>query len=669
MSESHVIALRFRPKTFGQVVGQEAITRTLGNAIKSNSLHHAYLFAGARGVGKTTTARILAKSLNCVNAPTTDPCGECPSCLDIAGSRSLYVAELDAASNTGIDNVREVIITSAAFSPPPGQYRIFIIDEVHQLSTASFNALLKTIEEPPPRVIFIMATTEIQKVPDTILSRCQVFEFRTIQLNKIAGELKRIAGEIGITISDSALSMIARAGEGSMRDAESALDQVISFADGAITDEDVSAALGLVSLEVMSSTLRAVAEQDSKELLTIVDDVVSRGLDLRNFCRDLMGYVRSLLVIKAVGADTELTQIPRSEAQALEGVASEFSEPDLIRFFSILSKTEQDIRLSSQQRFQLEIGLVKMAQVSRLYSVEEALERLTALEARLSGQNPANQSLPSSAQAKMTANIDRGSARGVAELTDRNLGAGERRVDLRPPRATSSGALQPSGPSAPPGPSPSFSRSGPSVSKAPPEPPPLFEEPPDELPDVPPVWQSGAADQAVPAGIAESIKQALLSRRKMIIVSTLDQAESILVDGDYLKVAYSQPNSIFKAKLEARDSRTIIEEVCREIAGRQLVLSVSIAGAAASAGPGRVVPPERSKARIGEGPASQAVAPRGSMASDGANDSLGRPGSIAEGPEDTSLKNDPQQPENHPAVRALVEKFQGEVIDVTKPRS
>src|SRR5256714_1367900 len=236
MPESQVIARQFRPQRFTEVVGQEAITRTLSNAISSGRLHHAYLFTGARGVGKTTTARIFAKALNCVKGVTTEPCGVCPSCTEIAASASMDVLEIDAASNTGVDNVRDVIINTISIAPARDRYKIFIIDEVHMLSTAAFNALLKTLEEPPPRVVFIMATTELQKVPDTIVSRCQVFEFRTISLRKILDQLRHVTDSLEIQISETALSSIARAGEGSMRDAESALDQVISFAGQNISD-------------------------------------------------------------------------------------------------------------------------------------------------------------------------------------------------------------------------------------------------------------------------------------------------------------------------------------------------------------------------------------------------------------------------------------------------
>src|SRR5262249_15959073 len=393
MADSQVIARKFRPQAFSQVIGQEVITRTLTNAINTGRLHHAYLFTGARGVGKTTTARILAKALNCLKGLSTEPCGECPSCIEIAGSRSIDVIEIDAASNTSVENVREVIINSITISPARDRYKIFIIDEVHMLSGSAFNALLKTLEEPPPRVVFILATTDLHKVPETILSRCQVFEFRTISLGKILDQLRLIATTEGVTVSDRALMSIARAGEGSMRDAQSAFDQVISFAGSNIQDEHVSAAPGLVDIDTLNETIEAIAVQDSARLLKIIDDVVSRGYDIRSYCRELMTHFRGLLMIKIAGFDPELTQLSESDGETLGRLAGEFSEQDLVRFFSLLTKSEQDIRVSAHPRFQLELGLLKLLHAKRLYLLEDALARIGELEARLGAtpQSASNQ--------------------------------------------------------------------------------------------------------------------------------------------------------------------------------------------------------------------------------------------------------------------------------------
>src|SRR2546423_540887 len=379
-----VIARKWRPQTFEEVTGQEPITRTLRGAIEHDRLHHAYLFSGARGVGKTTTARLLAKALNCHKSdkPTPTPCKAtdpdvCPSCREIAEGRSIDVLEIDAASNTGVDNVREAIINTVAVRPARDRFKVFIIDEVHMLSGAAFNALLKTLEEPPPRVVFIMATTESHKVPDTILSRCQQFEFRTIATQKIAERLRLIADAEKIKVDDEALREIARAGEGSMRDAQSAFDQVISFSEGQITPTDVEAALGLASAEQLARVIAAIANEQPGEALAVVDDLVMRGHDLRNFCRDLLAHLRDLLVAKVGGAEEA------QEAAQRKAAAAAFSESDLVRFFHSLTETEQKLREGAHPRYQLEVGLIKLIEMRRLAPIDQIIERLGALEEAL----------------------------------------------------------------------------------------------------------------------------------------------------------------------------------------------------------------------------------------------------------------------------------------------
>jgi len=381
-----VIARKWRPQTFDEVTGQEVITQTLRNAIEHERLHHAYLFSGARGVGKTTTARILAKALNCHKSdkPTVTPCGSndkdiCPSCQEIAEGRSMDVLEIDAASHTGIDDVRETIINSIDFNPARDRYRVFIIDEVHQLSKPAFNALLKTVEEPPPNVVFVMATTELHKVPETITSRCQEFQFRTIPLQKIFDRLKLIADAEGINIDDDALRELARSGEGSMRDAQSNFDQVISFSGEHITAADVTGALGFAGAEILAKTIEAITERQPEALLTVVDDLIVRGHDLRNYCRDLLGLIRDLLVFKIAGDTSQLFETAVFTTAQMRQMSAAFTEADLLRFFNSLAATEGSIRDAAHPRYVLEVGLVKLIEMRRVANIEELIERMNSL--------------------------------------------------------------------------------------------------------------------------------------------------------------------------------------------------------------------------------------------------------------------------------------------------
>lgn len=378
-----VIARKYRPQTFSDLTGQEHITRTLTRALDGQRLHHAYLFAGVRGTGKTTSARILAKGLNCHKGITSHPCLQCPSCLEVAAGSSLDVLEIDAASNTGVDNVRDVIINNIAMAPARDRYKIFVIDEVHMLSNNAFNALLKTLEEPPSHVIFIMATTELHKVPDTILSRCQQFEFRQIPTEKIFLRLREIANNEGIKISDGGLREIARAGAGSLRDAQSAFDQVIAFSGAEITENDVTASLGLVGTATLGQFAEAIANRNTSGTIKLVEEVFSRGYDLRNFTRELMAYLRHLLVVKSGITSSELLGVTDIEIEKLTNLASRFSEEDLVRCFHLLAETEKEVKDSPHPRFQLEIGLVKLSHATRLRTLDDLISRLEDLDSRL----------------------------------------------------------------------------------------------------------------------------------------------------------------------------------------------------------------------------------------------------------------------------------------------
>ena len=370
-----MIARKYRPQTFDEVVGQHAAAQTLRNAILQNRIAHAYLFAGARGVGKTSTARILAKALNCRQGPTVTPCNECPSCVEITAGNSIDVLEIDAASNRGIDEIRE-LRENVKYAAARDRYKVFIIDEVHMLTTEAFNALLKTLEEPPPQVTFILATTELHKVPSTILSRCQHFNFRAISYHEVLGQLKKIADEEHIQISDEALNAIARASEGSMRDAQSQLDQIIAFCGNEIQDEQVRDLLGIVPQQMLDDFTKAIVGQDGRQVLALIDQLVASGLNLQHFVREMLGHFRNLLMLKVAGEDPKLVPLAPAEMERARDLAAHFSEEDLTRFFQILVAAEGDMRWSSQPRFHLEMALTRVLHAKRLVSIEELIKQL-----------------------------------------------------------------------------------------------------------------------------------------------------------------------------------------------------------------------------------------------------------------------------------------------------
>src|SRR3954471_23150856 len=372
-----VIARKWRPQKFDDVIGQHAVTRTLRNALGSGRLPPSFVFAGPRGVGKTTTARILARALSCVSGPTADPCGTCEACVEIAEGRDMDVLEIDAATHTGIDNIREVIISGLAIRPVRNRYKVFIIDEVHQLSAQSFNALLKSVEEPPPHVVFIMATTSGEKIPDTILSRAQVFEFRPIGVTAIAAQLRKIADEEPLTIDDEALALVARAADGSMRDAQSALDQVIAFAGTTITTEDVSTVLGIVGRDLLFDIVTGVADENPVAAFMLAGRAMELGYDLRLVCRELANLARGLLLVNvdpSCAADPEVAS--ESERERLTALAARFSREDLMRGYDLLSAADREIKDTAQPRYYLEMLLLRWIHLRKLVPIEDVIAGL-----------------------------------------------------------------------------------------------------------------------------------------------------------------------------------------------------------------------------------------------------------------------------------------------------
>ena len=560
-----VIARKWRPQTFDEVTGQEPITRTLRNAIEHQRLHHAYLFSGARGVGKTTTARLLAKALNChkVQVPTATPCrtddiDACASCREISESRSIDVQEIDAASHTGIDNVRETIIGSIGFAPARDRYKIFVIDEVHMLSTSSFNALLKTIEEPPARVVFIMATTERHKVPETILSRCQQFEFRTIATAKIFDRLRLVAAAENISVPDDALREIARSGEGSMRDAQSAFDQVISFAGAAIKKEDVEMALGVAGADVLVRVVNGIANHVPAEALAVVDDVVMRGHDLRNFCRDLLAHFRDLLVSKVSGSE-ELLESAICEPAELKRQAELFSETDLVRFFHSLAETETLLKTAAHPRYQLEIGLVKLMEMRRLESLNHLLQRLSALEESLrGGKAPAgiarSQPLP-----RTSTDVSRAKPVAAFEQPRSAMASAGSGVAASSVSETSSALNSATS---------SFTGAGSQAATAA-QTAMQTDDRVAALDENKPA-ASGPSDAPAAGSEIEQIKEALGRRRKMLLVTALEGARKVSVEGNELCLEFAPDTRHLRDTLAKSDNVKILREVCREVTDRDL---------------------------------------------------------------------------------------------------
>jgi len=370
-----VIARKYRPQVFDEVVGQPLITETLKNAILQNRVAHGYIFSGARGVGKTSTARILAKSLNCVQGPTLTPCGQCPSCVEVAAGNSVDVFEIDAASNRGIDEIRELRET-VRYLPARDPYKVFIIDEVHMLTTEAFNALLKTLEEPPPRSLFILATTEPHKLPATIQSRCQHFAFRLLDYAEIYARLEAVSAAEKIQADEGALGALAQAAEGSLRDAFSLLDQVIAACGEQLEESRVRQLLGVVPVRLLREVTEAIHAADARRVLELVGQLAAEGYELAHFCGEYTRYVRNLMVAKSCGVESPLLQVPSDERQALGELARLFSEEDLTRFFQILLRTEGELRYALEPRFHLEMGLLKLVHARKLTSLESLLAEL-----------------------------------------------------------------------------------------------------------------------------------------------------------------------------------------------------------------------------------------------------------------------------------------------------
>jgi DNA polymerase-3 subunit gamma/tau len=396
-----VLARKWRPQVFDDVLGQGHITNILKNMLETGRIHHGYLFSGIRGIGKTTTARILAKALNCVHGPTPTPCNQCEFCKEITDGYSIDVEEIDGASNRGVDEVR-ILQENTSYAPSRSRYKIFIIDEVHMLTIPAFNALLKTLEEPPSNVVFILATTEPWKVPSTILSRCQQFKFRKSSSSELVGLLKKLAQHEQVTISDSGLALIAKTAGGSVRDAENLFDQVLGFSGNEVQDKDVRYVLGIPDHDILRTFLTAIFAHQAAQMFSLMEQLVSHGYNLRLFCMELMERIRNLIILKVAKHPGDYLVLLDYGQAELERYTLQTTLSELQQLYWLIAEAERNIRFSPNPRFVLEMTLAKMANVQTLEPIEELDKQLEAIKAEIGSAYPKeiDQPLPPASQSK-----------------------------------------------------------------------------------------------------------------------------------------------------------------------------------------------------------------------------------------------------------------------------
>jgi DNA polymerase-3 subunit gamma/tau len=580
-----VIARKWRPQSFGEIVGQQHVTQTLQNAIRSNRVAHAYIFSGVRGVGKTTTARILAKALNCVNGPTPEPCNACSFCHEIAAGTSLDVIEIDAASNRGIDQIRE-LREMVRYAPAAGRSKVVILDEAHQLTEDASNALLKTLEEPPPNVVFVMATTQPENLVDTIRSRSQHFHFRALSFHEISQALDKIASEEKLSLEPGARAVIARAAEGSLRDALSVLEQAIAYCGTTISDAQVRELLGVVAEELLDELVEAIHARCAERALGLVNTLIAEGQNLQHFCREVIRHFRNLLVARVCGADSELIAAPAEERPRLARQAERFTEEDLTRFFQILLVTQDDVRRKPDPRLHLEMGLLRMVAASRLAPLEEVLAELREGP----GAPTATPQATTASVAAPAASASRATAPPVASPTAK-FGA----LETSPQKAR--GEFK------------------------------AFAEERTPVPAAPPsvVARTAEAMDGLSAAQVDAIKAAIQNQQKFLW-SLVEHVTRWELDGVEMRLYFPHENRALAEMLQARDPLEKLRSITSQVMGQPLRVCVKLETAQAAPSP---TPKRKEAGRIS--PELRA------------------------------------QFEDDPIVRAMLERFGGQISEVKKP--
>jgi len=559
-----VIARKWRPQTFDDLVGQQHVTETLKNAIKNDRVAHAYIFSGARGVGKTTAARILAKALNCVQGPTATPCGVCDSCKEITAGNSLDVIEIDAASNRGIDQIRE-LREMVRYAPAASRSKVVILDEAHMLTGEASNALLKTLEEPPDRVIFVMATTQPEDLEDTIRSRSQHFHFRALTFAEIAGRLEEIAQKENLKIEPGAMAVIARMAEGSLRDALSLLEQARAYCGDTIADKEVRELLGVVPDDALEELVGAIAEGSADRALGLVHTFQKEGRNLQHFCREAVRHMRNLLIARTCGADSEMIAATPDQRPALAKAAALFSEEDLTRFFQILLQTDEDLRRKPDPRVHLEMGLLRLINAARLAPLEELLAELkTGATGSSAGSGASRGATAAPAFAPAPRNAAPSFVSPISQPP---------RIETRTPSPSPFAAAAAPSPAAPlVAPVPVAASIEERVAK---------EE------KIAPPKSNGSLVRAI--GISQEhvaeIKAGIQAQQKFL-GELVEQSSQWELEGAELRIYFSQKNRTFAELIEGRESLEKIRAISSNVLGRPVRVCAKLeAVAAASASP------------------------------------------------------------------------------------